>query len=74
MVERIVADTSALISLENNFKKTVLSVFIVRLLCNLNVISDNDGWKIINKMCEKRTWGMNIIYMTAKKLWKGQNK
>lgn len=55
--------------LENNFKKTVFSVFIVRVLCNLNEISDDGGWNIIEKMCERRTWAKNIIYLTAKKFW-----
>jgi predicted nucleic acid-binding protein len=55
--------------LENNFRKTVFSVFIVRLLCSLNEIGDDEGWQIIEKMCERRTWAKNIIYLTAKKFW-----
>ena len=55
--------------LSENFKKTVFSVFVVRCLCEEGIISMEDGWKFIEMIRERRTWGDNIIYRTAKMLW-----
>lgn len=63
-------DVECFWDLENNFKKTVFSIFVVRLLCDLNELGYDEGWEVINKMSERRTWAKNIIYQTAKKFWK----
>ncbi|MDI6886535.1 MAG: hypothetical protein QMD22_09415 [archaeon] len=55
--------------LSENFEKTVFSVFVVRYLCEEGIISMEDGWSFIEMIRERRTWGDNIIYMTAKTLW-----
>ena len=55
--------------LSENFEKTVFSVFVVRCLCEVGIISMGDGWKFIEMIRERRTWGDNIIYRTAKMLW-----
>ncbi len=55
--------------LEGKFEKTVFSVFIVRVLCDLNELTEDEGWENIEKMCERRTWAKNIIYLAAKKFW-----
>jgi hypothetical protein len=31
-----------------------------------------DGWSFIEMIRERRTWGDNIIYRTAKTLWGGE--
>jgi len=54
--------------LSENFEKTVFSVFVVKCLCEEG-ISMEDGWKFIEMIRERRTWGDNIIYRTAKMLW-----
>lgn len=55
--------------LSENFEKTVFSVFVVRCLCEEGIIGIEKGWDFIEMIREKRTWGDNIIYRTAKKLW-----
>ena len=58
--------------LSENFEKTVFSVFVVRCLCEKGIISMEDGWSFIEMIRERRTWGDNIIYRTAKTLWGGE--
>jgi len=55
--------------LSENFEKSVFSVFVVRCLCEKRIISMEDGWNFIEMIRERRTWGDNIIYRTAKMLW-----
>lgn len=55
--------------LSENFEKTVFSVFVVKCLCEEGIISMEDGWHFIEMIRERRTWGDNIIYRTAKTLW-----
>jgi hypothetical protein len=77
-MRKIVFDTSALICddyesfwyLSEYFEKTVFSVFVVRCLCERGMISTEEGWNFIELIRERRTWGDNIIYRTAKKLWR----
>jgi len=79
-MHELVFDTSALICddyesfwyLSENFEKTVFSVFVVRCLCEKGIISMEDGWSFIEMIRERRTWGDNIIYRTAKTLWGGE--
>ena len=56
--------------LSEYFEKTVFSVFVVRCLCERGMISTEEGWNFIELIRERRTWGDNIIYRTAKKLWR----
>ncbi len=56
--------------LSENFEKTVFSVFVVRCLCEKGVISMEYGWKFIEMIRDRRTWRNNIIYRTAKTLWR----
>lgn len=56
--------------LTKRFKKTVFSVFVVKYLCNVGVLGEGESWAYVERMKEGRTWGENIIYKTAKKLWK----
>jgi hypothetical protein len=80
LTHELVFDTSALICddyesfwfLSENFEKTVFSVFVVRCLCEKGIISMEDGWSFIEMIRERRTWGDNIIYRTAKTLWGGE--
>jgi len=58
--------------LRENFEKTVFSVFVVRCLCEKGIISMEEGWCFIEMIRERRTWGDNIIYRTAKTLWGGE--
>ena len=62
-------DYEAFWYLSEDFKKTVFSVFVVRYLCEKGIISMEDGWNFIEMIRERRTWGDNIIYRTAKTLW-----
>ncbi|MFO7967390.1 MAG: hypothetical protein R6U44_07305 [Archaeoglobaceae archaeon] len=55
--------------LTENFEKTVFSVFVVKHLCKKGIIASEEGWKFIEMIRERRTWGDNIIYKTAKNLW-----
>ena len=59
--------------LSENFEKTVFSVFVVRCLCEKGIISMEEGWSFIEMIRERRTWGDNIIYRTAKTLWDVKN-
>jgi rRNA-processing protein FCF1 len=56
--------------LSSNFKNTVFSIFLVRLLSNLREITHEEGWEYIERIREKRTWGNNLIYRKAKEIWK----
>jgi predicted nucleic acid-binding protein len=58
--------------LSEHFEKTVFSVFVVRHLCEKGIISMEEGWNFIERIRERRTWGDNIIYRTAKTLWGGE--
>jgi predicted nucleic acid-binding protein len=42
---------------------------LARCLCEEGMISMEDGWSFIERIRERRTWGDNIIYRTAKMLW-----
>jgi len=59
--------------LSENFEKTVFSVFVVRYLCEQEIINMEEGWNFIKVIRERRTWGDNIIYRTAKTLWGREN-
>ena len=80
-MHKLVFDTSALICddyesfwhLSENFEKIVFSVFVVRCLCEKGIISMERGWNFIEMIRERRTWGDNIIYRTAKALWGREN-
>ncbi|NAT10997.1 hypothetical protein C4E22_05575 [ANME-1 cluster archaeon AG-394-G06] len=81
ITHKLVFDTSALICddyesfwyLSENFEKTGFSVFVVRCLCEKGIISMEEGWSFIEMIRERRTWGDNIIYRTAKTLWDVKN-
>lgn len=47
----------------------MFSVFVVKYLCEKGVIATEEGWKFIEMIGEKRTWGDNIIilYLTLTK-------
>ena len=59
--------------LSDNFEKIVFRVFVVRCLCEKGIISMERGWNFIEMIRERRTWGDNIIYRTAKALWGREN-
>ena len=56
--------------LSEKFEKAVFSIFIVFYLCKKKIISKERGWKFIEAMRQKRTWGDNILYRIAKKMWR----
>lgn len=60
--------------LSDNFEKTVFSVFVVRYLCEEGIISIEEGWDFIEMIRKRRTWGDNIIYRTAKTLWRPEER
>jgi len=60
--------------LTENFEKTVFSVFVVRCLCEKGIISIEKGWNFVEMIRERRTWGDNIIYRTAKALWSDEER
>jgi len=62
-------DYEAFWYLAEKFNKTVFSVFVVYYLYKVNALNKEESWNFIEKMRSKRTWGDNILYGKAKKLW-----
>lgn len=46
------------------------SSFLIFTLCRLDALTKSEGWHIIETMRFYRDWKNNVIYETAKELWK----
>lgn len=70
-IEFIISDDiKAIEKIKNISKKEIrFSTMIVYALCLKEIITFDQGWKIIEKMAVKRVWKDNLIFESAKSIW-----